>query len=571
MRIDPLLLLATTPLVAIGSLACREARGSERWASAADESLLSHIAPAGSWASYGRDLGNRRYSPLQQINTGNVAELKPVWVYHSGIPHASESNPVVWDGTLYLSTALNHVVALDARNGRKRWEYAHDLGTTVDCCAGNNKGVTVYDGKVYMATLDARLVALDAGSGRKVWDVPVGENDLGYHMTGTPLAIDGKIITGVSGGEQGCRCYVDAYDARTGRLQWRWYTIPSPAQGGWWGTWREQDEWGQSFSRDIAREKADSAKYTDAWLHGGGPMWHHPAYDPKLRLVFLNIGNPAPDLDGSVRPGDNLYTNSIVALEVGTGRLRWYYQQTPHDVWDYDATSPPVLVTVRDNSGRQIPAVAEASKNGFVYVLDRATGRPIRKSEPFVPLKNYMVRPDSSGLIVSPGTLGGSDWSPTAYDSTSGYLYVDGNYFPMLYKPKRGVGLKAPAQWWGGTTVPTPGEKHYGLFSAVDLNTGKIAWQQKVSSPLISGALVTAGEVVFTGASDKQFLAFDAHSGEPLWRFKTEAGVNAPPITYELDGVQYVAVATTGSLTLNSPRGDALLVFALPPKARSGA
>jgi alcohol dehydrogenase (cytochrome c) len=564
------LFLASTALASIAAQACREARGSERWAAAADQALLSHIAPAGSWASYGRDLGNTRYSPLRQVSTRNVAQLRPVWVYHSGIPHASESNPVVWDGVLYLSTALNHVVALDAATGRKHWEYVHDLGTTVDCCAGNNKGVTVYDGKVYMATLDARVVALDAASGRKVWDVRAGDNDLGYHMTGTPLAINGKIITGVSGGEQGCRCYVDAYDARTGARIWRWYSIPSPEQGGWWGSWRERDEWGQTFNRDIAREKADSAKYGDAWLHGGGPMWHHPAYDPELGLIFLNIGNPAPDLDGSVRPGDNLYTNSIVALDVGTGRLRWYYQQTPHDVWDYDATTPPVLVTLRDHAGRQIPAVAEASKNGFVYVLDRRTGRPIRKSEPFVPLENYMVRPDPKGLVVSPGVLGGSDWSPTAYDSATNYLYVDGNYFPMLLKPKPDQGLQAPAQWWAGTTAPTPGEQHYGLFSAVDLNTGKIAWQQKVGSPLISGALVTAGGVVFTGASDKRFLAFDARTGEPLWSQATEAGVNAPPITYEVNGVQYVAVATTGSLTLNSPRGDAVLVFALPAGAGGG-
>ena len=316
----------------------------------ADAAVDRSIADSAQWPTYSRDLANTRYSPLSQITAANVGTLVPAWEHHSGIPHASESNPLVVDGVMYFSSALNHVFALDARTGQQKWEYVHKYNTTVDCCGPINKGVTVYGGRVYMATADARMIALDAKTGAKQWDVKVGDNEAGYHMTGTPLAVDGKIISGVSGGEQGCRCYVDAYDAVTGKLIWRWYTIPSPADGGWWGKWREHDEWGQSFSRDIAKEKADSAKYPDSWQHGGGPAWHHPAYDPKLGLLFVNTGNPAPDLIGVERPGDNLYTDCVVALDIKTGKVKWYYQIVSHDLWDYDASPPPVLVDVRDGA-----------------------------------------------------------------------------------------------------------------------------------------------------------------------------------------------------------------------------
>jgi PQQ-dependent dehydrogenase (methanol/ethanol family) len=535
---------------------------------AADSAQHAAMADTAGWAAYGRDYSNQRYSRLNQIDTTNVGDLAPAWINHSGLAYASESNPVVVDGVMYLSTALNHVLALDAVTGTKRWEYRHQYRTTVDCCAAVNRGVAVYGGRVFMGTVDARLVALDARDGHLLWDVSVGDNNLGYHITGAPTVVGGRVITGVSGGEQGGRCYVDAYDAATGARLWRWYTIPSPAEGGWWGTWREHDEWGQSFARNIAQEKHDSAEYADAWQHGGGPMWHHPAYDPASGLLFMNIGNPAPDVDGGVRPGDNLYTNSIVAVEAATGKLRWYYQEISHDLWDYDATSPAVLVEVPDSAGHMIKAVAEAGKDGFVYVLDRATGKPIRKSDAFVPLENYMKVPTREGLIIAPGALGGSDWSPAAFNPSTGYLYVDGNYLPMKYKLKREE-LRPPAQYWGGTVVATPGG-HYGLFSAVDLATGRIAWQTRTDAPLISGAVATAGGLVFTGTSDKHFIALNARTGRQLWSYEARAAINAPPITYAIGGRQYVAVAATGLQTLNSPRGDALLVFALPP-ARSAS
>lgn len=522
------------------------------------------MADPAQWATYGHDYTNQRWSTLSQVTTGNVRNLQLAWVHHSGIPHASETNPVVVDTVMYFSTSLNHVFAVDARNGKTIWEYAHDYHghTVADCCSAVNKGVTVYGGRVYMGTVDAELVSLDARTGKLLWAVNVGDPNVGHHLTGAPTVVDGHVITGVSGGEQGCRCYVDSYDANTGERQWRFYTIPSPEQGGWWGKWRATDDWGMSFHRDLAKEHADSAKYADAWVHGGAPVWHHPAYDPALGLLFINTGNAAPDNDGSVRPGDNLYSSSIIALDVKTGKLRWYFQEVSHDVWDYDATTPPVLVDVPDSSGKMVHAVAEAGKDGYVYVLDRATGKPIRKSDPVAPQLNYMAPPDSNGVLTAPGTLGGTDWSPTAYSPETGYLYVDANYLPMMYWVNHEE-WKPPAQYWGGTVAAGP-KGNYGMVTAVDLRTGRIAWTHKLAAPIISGLMATKGGVVFTGTSDKHFIALDARTGQQLWSANTDAAVNAPPITYEIDGMQYIAVAATGLQTLNTPRGDEMLAFALP-------
>ena len=554
------------------ALACRN-RGAdavERMARA-DTALRRAMAGGHAWPSYGRDYTNRRWSPLAQITTANVGTLAPAWIYHSGIVHSSESSPIVVDGSMYLSTALNHVIALDAATGAKKWEYAHTYRTTVDCCGPINRGVAIYDGRVYMATVDARLVALDAATGQKAWDVIVGDNLAGIHLDGPPMAVGGKIVVGVSGGEQGCRCYVDAYDARTGRRVWRWYTIPSPAAGGWWGTWRGADEWGQSFGRDVARERADSARYANAWQHGGGPVWHQPAYDPETQTLFVSVGNPAPDNDGTVRPGDNLYTDCIVALDVNTGIIKWYYQEVSHDLWDYDAPTPPILVDVPDGQGHSVKAVVEAGKDGFAYVLDRATGRPIRKSVPLAPLLHYMQPPTPDGVIENPGTLGGSDWSPIAYSPETGYAYVEENYFPMKYRTKSEP-LQPPAQWWGGGVVSTPVKDRYGFYTAVDLATGKIAWQVRTPTPLIGGAVATAGGLVFfAGTADDTFAALDARTGQELWHFTADAGVNAPPITYDVGGTQYVAVAATGLLNFNDTRGDELIAFALPLAARSAS
>jgi alcohol dehydrogenase (cytochrome c) len=530
-------------------------------AAEAETALHRAMADSTNWASYGRDRSNQRYSPLAQIDTATVKHLHLAWRYETGIRLAFEASPIVIDKVMYVSTPLNHVVALEATTGKKYWEHAESLSTTVHCCGPVNRGVAVYGGRVYMGTLDGRLVALDARTGAKVWDARVGDNERGYAVDGAPVAVDGKVIIGVSGAEYGIRGFVTAYGAATGKMIWRFHTIPSPAEGGWWGRWSETDPFGTPLHRDIAKEKADSARHPDAWQVGGGSVWQAPAVDRERGLVIFAVGNASPDLDGSVRPGDNLFTNSIVALDLATGRLKWYFQELPHDVWDLDAVSPVVLVEVADSAGKRIPAVAQAGKTGWVYVLDRVTGRPIRRSDAFVPQDNVFAQPTPTGVRMLPGANGGSEWSAPAYSPTTGYLYVLGLHQPMFYKVKPGP-LQPPAFWLGGIFVGT-GEPQYGLFSAVDLATGKIAWQQKVKDPMIGGALATAGGVVFTGTKDKQFLAFDARTGKPLWSYEARAGVNAPPVTYAVDGRQYVAVAAGGNYQINAPRGDDVLVFAL--------
>ena len=527
----------------------------------ADSAIRHAMADGVSWPSYGRDYTNQRYSTLAQVDTTNVTHLAPVWDFHSGIVSGYETSPIVVDGVMYVSTPLNHVVALDAETGAKKWEYTHHYATTIDCCGPINRGVAVYGGRVFMGTVDARMVALEAASGNKLWDVKVGENELGYHITGAPVAVAGLVITGISCGEQGGRCYVSAYDAATGALRWRFYTIPSPQDGGWWGSWRTTDAFGTDLGRDIAQEHQDSAAHGDTWKNGGAPMWHAPAVDTTLGLVYLNVGNPAPDEDGNVRPGDNLYSCSFVAVELMTGKMRWYFQYMPHDLWDYDAAAPMVLVDVPDSTGHMVPAVAEPGKTGYAYVLDRRTGAPIRRSDLFVPHEHYMEKPTRAGVMISPSTLGGSDWSPPAWNPVLGYLFVNGNYFPQLYKLKAEE-LERPAQYWGGAVL-SPTGKDYGLYSAIDLGTGKIAWQYRTPRAMISGSVATAGGLTFTGLSDGHFVAFNARSGKLLWDYRTKAGVNAPPITYSIHGRQYIAVAAGGNLPLNSIRGDELLVFAL--------
>jgi len=311
-------------------------------------------------------------------------------------------------------------------------------------------------------------------------------------------------------------------------------------------------------------------RFRDAWRTGGASTWQAPAVDVARGLVIYVTGNPGPDLDGRVRPGDNLYTNSIVALDYRTGRLKWYFQTLPHDLWDYDAASPVVLLDVRDSTGATVPAAAQAGKTGWVYIVNRETGAPIRRSVNFVPQENMFAHPTLEGTRMLPGANGGSEWSPTAFDQRSGLLYVTGMVQPMVFR-LRPEKLAPPAFWRAGTWVEVGApEEHYGLFSAVDVNTGKIAWQTKLDRPQIGGAVVTAGGVVFTGTADKHFLALDAATGTELWRYGANAGVNAPPVSFAIAGRQYVAVAAGGSFQINSPRGDEILVFALP-ETRGGA
>jgi alcohol dehydrogenase (cytochrome c) len=553
------------PGAALALLGCARSDGAvpDSHRAGHDAALRAAMADSTQWPSYGRDYSNQRYSPLTQVNAGNVAQLQLAWHFKTGLAESFEASPLVVGRTMYVTTPMNHLFALDAVTGAKKWEYVHPLGTTTACCGPVNRGAAYYGGRVYMATLDGQVVALDTATGHPAWTVQAVDNKKGYSLTLAPVIVAGKVIVGASGAEYGIRGRVMAFDANDGALLWRWYTIPSPEEGGWWGHWSTTDPFGTPMNRDVAQEKRDSAKYADAWKRGGGSVWQTPAVDVARGLLVLTVNNPSPDIDGAVRPGDNLYTDCIVALDLATGKLRWYFQQLPHDTWDYDPISPPVLVDVKDSSGRTVAAVAEAGKTGWVYVLNRDTGKPIRRSDAFVEQKDMFTRATREGVRLLPGGNGGTEWSPTAYSPQTGYMYILGLNQHEIYK-LRPEKYAAPASYLTGVWYSGEPTKDYGSFTAMDLNTGHIAWQDTVPHPMVGGAMATAGGVVFVGTKDRRALGIDARSGHILWTYAAPAGVNAPPVTYMIDGRQYVAVAAGGNLQINAPRGDEVLVFALP-------
>ena len=529
-------------------------------------------AQGGDWTTYGGNDWNQRYSTLKQISTSNVAQLVPRKIFQTGITRLGsfENTPIVQNGVMYVTTPYNTAMAYDLNTNKELWRYDHKLGTTIFCCGPNNRGVAIHGGAhVYMGTLDAHLVALDAKTGKVLWDKEVADPAFGYSITHAPLVVGDNIIVGVSGGEYGIRGHVTAYNAGSGEQVWRWYSIPAPngdptfdekAPNGWWGTWATTAE-EADLHRDIAKEKADSAKYADAWQRGGGGVWMTPAYDKESNTLYVTVGNPSPDLDGSVRPGDNLYTDGVVAIDATSGKTKWYYQTVPHDVWDLDAVSPPVVTKLGNQK-----VVVHAGKTGWMYVLDAGTGKLVRKSTNFVPHENIFALPTPEGTRMLPGANGGAEWSPIAIDPNLNYAFVAALHQPMHYKVHSAPWEKGRL-WLGSAFVAIPGEEQYGLYSAVDLKTGKIAWQNKVPQPMMGGALATAGGLTFTGEGNGNFNAYDSKSGKLLWQFNGGAGCNSAPMTFTHGGEQFVAVACGGNFQLSYPLGDALLVFGLP-KAR---
>jgi len=527
---------------------------------------------SGDWTTYGGNDWNQRYSTLKSITTANVSQLVVRKMFQTGIAKLGsfENTPIVSNGIMYVTTPYNTAMAYDLNTNKELWRYEHKLGTTIYCCGPNNRGVGLHGPHVYMGTLDARLVALDGKTGKVVWDKEVADPEFGYSITHAPLIIGDNVIVGVSGGEYGIRGHVTAYNAVSGDQVWRWYSIPAPqghptydekAPNGWWGTWAPKAE-DHSLNRDIAKEKADSAKYADAWERGGGGVWTTPAYDKELNSIFVSVGNPSPDLDGSVRPGDNLYTDAIVAIDASNGKTKWYYQTVPHDVWDLDATSPPVVMG--NLGGKKV--VVHAGKTAWVYVLDAATGTLIRKTDNFTPQENMFALPTEKGTRMLPGANGGAEWSPIAIDPNLGYAFVAGLHQPMNYITHSAPWEKGKL-WLGSAFVAIPGEEQYGLYSAVNLKTGKIAWQNKVPQPMMGGALATAGGLTFTGEGNGNFNAYSSKSGKLLWQFNAGAGCNSAPMTFTHGGEQFVAVACGGNFQISYPLGDALLVFGLPKRA----
>jgi glucose dehydrogenase len=555
------------------------------------------------WPSFGGDYTNQRMSPLTQVNRANVKDLTLAWQYKSGIAASFQTTPIVLQGIMYVSLPYNHVVALDAKSGKEIWRYQHERRANWKmCCGPANRGVAVSGGKVFIGTVDARLIALDSRNGTKLWDIDVANDDANtentqslnqldsqkqaYGGTGVgiamaPVVYDSKVFIGVTGvgyglhidqptkdaplgavvgvdGRYGRPGFLAAYDVNNGKRIWQFDTIPSQ---GWEGQFSATTSDGISLNRDIAREKALAPQNADAWRYGGGSAWSTPAIDTKTDTLYFGTGNPSPQMNDISRPGDNLYTVSLVALNIKTGKLKWYYQQVPHDLWGYDLASPPVLFDYSID-GKTIPAVGQASKIGWYYVHDRNTGKLLMKSEAFVPQKNLFAKPTQAGTVLYPGILGGANWSPAAVDEAAQTSFVAAIHAPIKYtlvdEPAKDG---APAIRYA-SSEPTK-DPRWGLLSAIDLTSGKIRWQVKTEEPLIGGVLATSGGLVFTGEGNGHFNAYDSSSGEQLWQAQAQAGVNAPPVSYEVDGVQYIAVAAGGNSIFGYTAGDNIMVYAL--------
>ncbi|WP_460452111.1 outer membrane protein assembly factor BamB family protein [Alsobacter sp. SYSU BS001988] len=549
-----------TSLAASGAVRAQEVKAASKWGdmNTVSQDLLNRAAGDGN--NFLHTNGNyqqTRYYPNRQINVSNVGKLRPAWIFQTEVKESLETSPIVVNGVMYVTTSFNHAYALDARTGEELWHYKHKMGPiTVYCCGPNNRGVAVHGDMVYMATLDAKLVALDAKTGKPVWETQIADPELGYSETMAPTAVDGKILIGTNGGEYGIRGFVKAYDAKTGKLLWTFNTVPENSVG----VWATKDATGRDMHRNIEAEKAQLAKTGDPFKTLGGGVWQNPAVDLETRRIYFVVGNPSPDLDGSLRPGDNLYTDSLVSVNLDTGQYVCHLQYIAHDVWDLDSVSPPVITTVADKDGKPIKGVLHAGKTGHVYVHDAKDCSLIRFSEAMVPQENMWVLPTKEGARMLPGANGGVEWSPIAINPNLNLSYAINLHQPMTYHVESS-NYPAGKLWLGGAFKVIPTEEQWGNVTAVDYNTGKIRWQVKTAQPMIGGILATAGGLVFTGEANGLFKAYDAETGSTLWKFQAGAGVNAPPSSYTVDGKQYVVVGAGGNTQIDYKRGNSIIAF----------
>ena len=486
-------------------------------------------APPGNWLTYSGSYGSERYSPLKQIHTGNIQTLVPAWIFHVPNEERLECVPIVVNGVMYVTQAIGTVFALDAQSGRLIWSYHYPFAKP----NGANRGVAVYGNRVYFTTPDAYLVALEARTGNFLWRSKIAEAKEGYSAPAAPLALNGKIITGVAPGDYGMIGLLVAFDATTGKELWRWSAVPKPGEPG-------HETWAG-----------------DSWKTGGGDTWLTGSYDPELNLIYWGIGNPAPDFNGDVRLGDNLYTDCMVALDADTGKLKWYFQFTPHDTSDWDAVEIPVLVD-HPFAGRMRKLLVQADRNGFYYVLDRTTGEFLFGA-PFVhsvnwatgltkdgrPIRVPGVEPSVQGTMVCPSCTGATNWMSPAYDPDTDYFYLEAlEGCQLLFKATekfRPGGF--PFDATGAADTPKAPMQTY--IRALDLTTGKLKWEHKLigARDYGAGVLATAGGLLFAGSPQGSFMAFNAATGELLWHFITGQTVTASPITYTFNEKQYVSVA----------------------------
>lgn len=514
------------------------------------------------WLTYYGTYDGQRYSALDQINTSNVRDLKVAWAFQHGpitlmpahATYAFEATPIVVDGVMYVSGWNGYVWALDARDGTLLWEYQHAIPLDAPLCCGNvNRGVAVANGKVLYTTPDAHLIAIDATSGKAVWDEAFADIRAGESATAAPLVVKNLVLAGSSGGEYGVRGHIDAFDIDTGRRAWRHYTIPAPGEPG-------SETWGNN----------------DVWERGGGTTWITGTYDPELDLVYWGTGNPGPDFRNDARPGTNLFTNSVLALNPADGSQRWSYQWTPGDVWDYDGVGENILF---DSGGRKL--LAHADKNGYLFILDRTNGQFVRATkfaevtwgdidERTGAVHPHLV-PTEAGTVIAPGPSGAKEGFPHgAYSPQTHLLYVPTMPNRATYKTTTAE-FREGLPWWGGD-VDTAAHAHTGALKAFDPMTGREVWSWTSRYPMAASVLATAGNLVFSGEPDGHVDAWNATTGELLWRFQTGSGIHSSPITYSIDGKQYVAVpsgwggwvAGIAPHMATAPRGDALYVFELP-------
>lgn len=502
------------------------------------ERLLNSAKEPQNWLTYSGDYSGKRFSGLDQINTKNVSTLAAKWVYQTGATGKFETTPLVVDGILYATAPDNRAFALDARTGRPIWMYQRQIpGDIRPCCGRVNRGVAILGGKVFLGTLDAHVIALDAKTGAVVWDVMAADYRTGNSFTGAPLALKNLIVIGVSGGEYGVRGFVDAYDADTGARKWRFWTVPGPGEPG-------HDSW-----------------EGDSWKVGGAPAWSTGTYDPTTNQLFWPTGNPSPSNRGEGRAGDNLYSNSLLALNADTGKLNWHFQFTKHDEHDWDATQVPILI---DKDGKHL--IAQANRNGFFYVLDRSTGKLISanaygrqtwsdtKDAEGRPVAKKEAAPTLEGHTVCPGALGTTNYMPPTYDPQTGLFYVTArdqcDIFSTAPQP-----YEAGHAYYGSSYFPSEEARPYlGFVKAIDPLTGEIRQKFQHTTPTWSGVLSTAGRLVFSGDAEGNLIAFDAASLKPLWHFQMGGAVYAAPMAFSVDGKEYVAIAA----------GSAVYAFGLP-------
>ncbi len=495
--------------------------------------LASAAFPQSDWTSYGGNPQGWRFSDLKQINTANVARLAPEWIFQSGIAGKWQAMPLVFDKQMYITGPGNHAFALDALTGKPVWHYSQPVPKGVNVCCGQpNRGFAVHGDLLIKVNMEATILAIDRRTGKVVWETVIDDYKKGYSATVAPLVIKDKVIIGIAGAEFGTRGFIDGFDVKTGKKLWRFWTVAG-----------EGEPNGDSWSGD-------------SWKRGGGSNWITGTYDPELNLTYWGTGNPGPDLNGDHRKGDNLYTCSMVALDPDTGKLKWHFQFTPHDVHDWDSMGDPVLVDLTVK-GQKVKSLIHADRNGYYYVLDRTNGK-------FLTAKAYTkvtwadgIGPDGrpkliqgqdpseAGTKACPGMGGGHNWQATSYSPQTGLYYfntTDGCH--LYYKTQQEF---VEGLWYQASTVGAiPTEPLTGRLIAVDPATGDIKWQfETVSSPS-AGVLATAGGLVFTGEKEGYFEAFDARTGKLLYRFQTGGIINSPPVSYSLNGKQYVAV-TAGS------------------------